>query len=371
MSTERAPRHGWVEWLESRMRLTELFSFFTHFGLVYTPIDTTRPMREVIRLLGSQRIPRYDRWPHVLGPLMAVLFGLEVFTGLLLSYYYQPSSGDAFASARTIVRDLPFGWFLHQMHTWGSYALVAVVALRLLRLFWDGLWRAPREVLWCSAVAATWLALQADFTGRLLVWDTHSYWSVVRGLEVVFALPVAGPMLSFLLGGRVITDHLLIRFYILHIVVLPLLFAATMYATFATLRRVGLSAPEGRTVPTTTHREYLFSLVRFNLVLFAGLVTLAVLAPLPFFGIADPYTTPANVRPPWYMLSPWLISEKLPVPVWLTGSVLLAIAIAVLLMPLWARGKGIAEERRIRLAGTLLLAVWVALTVAGALVGRK
>lgn len=371
MSEGSAPRAGWVEWLESRMRLTELFSFFTHFGLVYTPVDSSRPVREVIRRLGSERIPRYDRWPHVLGPVMAVLFGLEVFTGLLLSYYYQPSSGDAFDSARTIVRDLPFGWFIHQMHAWGSYALVAVVALRLLRLFWDGLWRAPREVLWCSAVAATWLALQADFTGRLLVWDTHSYWSVVRGLEVVFALPIAGPVLSFLLGGRVITDHVLIRFYILHVVVLPVAFAATMYATFATLRRVGLSAPEGRTVPTTTYRDYLFSLVRLVLLMFAGLVTLAVMWPLRFLGVADPYTTPAGVRPPWYMLAPWLVSEKLPVPVWITGLALLAIAMGVLLLPLWARGRDEAGERRIRLAGTLVFALWAALTVVGTLVERK
>ena len=72
------------------------------------------------------------------------------------------------------------------MHAWGAYLLVAVVVfLRLMRLFWDGLYRAPREVLWFAAVALGGSVLQLDFTGRLLPWDVQSYWAAVRGLEVV------------------------------------------------------------------------------------------------------------------------------------------------------------------------------------------
>jgi hypothetical protein len=276
-------RRGLVAWLEERVNLTEIFSFLTHFGLVFTPVDTKRPLRDVTAEIARQPVPSYARGPRVLGLLAAILFGLEAVTGVLLAYYYRPTPEAAFESTRTIVRDLPFGWLLHQIHSWGAWMLVAVVVLRLLRLFWDGLYRAPRELLWITAVAMAWVALQLDFTGRLLLWDTHSYWSAVRGMEVVFALPVVGPVLAFLLGGRAVSDDVLIRFYVLHVITLPLLYATFIYLTFATIRRVGL-APEREpaTVPATTYRDHLYTMSILVALAFGALVTLAVLAPFRF-----------------------------------------------------------------------------------------
>ncbi|MEK7330841.1 MAG: cytochrome b N-terminal domain-containing protein [Candidatus Eisenbacteria bacterium] len=367
------PRGDWVAWLERRLNLTETFSFLTHFGLVWTPVDTSRPVREVVREVASQPVPAYARWPRVLGLLAAILFGLEVVTGVLLAYYYRPTPEAAFESTRTIVRDLPFGWFIHQLHGWGAWLLVIVVAARLLRLFWDGLYRAPREVLWWSAVAMAWLVLQSDFTGRLLTWDSRSYWAAVRGMEVVFALPVVGPLLAFLLGGRVINDDVLIRFYALHMLVLPAGFAFFLYLTFATLRRVGLSpeAPMHRGAATTL-RDHLYSMLILSVLLFGVLTTLAVLAPFRFQAAADPYSTPTGVRPPWYMLAPYAVIENGPGPSWLLGLLLLAVAFAVLLLPLWApRAAGGRALGRMRLWGLCALAAWTALSVLGAFMERR
>src|SRR5512138_3652026 len=167
---ERAPaaRRGWrsgawLEWLEQRLNLTDLFSFLTHFGLIYTPIDTRKPLREVLREIGSKPMVSYARWPHILGLLTAILFGLEAVSGVLLTFYYQPTAAAAYGSTRLIVRDVPLGWLVHHVHAWGAYLLVAVVFLRLMRLFWDGLYRAPREVLWFAAVALGWTVIQLDF----------------------------------------------------------------------------------------------------------------------------------------------------------------------------------------------------------------
>jgi len=374
---EGAPkrRGAWVEWLERRLNLSEIFSFVTHFGFVYTPVDPTRPVREVIHEVAERRVPTLAQGPRVLGLLAAILFGLQVVTGVLLAYYYRPTPEAAFESTRTIVRDLPAGWFLHQMHAWGAWLLVAVVVLRLLRLFWDGLYRAPREVLWWSAVAMAWLVLQLDFTGRLLVWDSHSYWSTVRGMEIVFSLPIVGPILAFLLGGRVVNEDVLIRFYILHLLVLPLAYAAFVYLTFATLRRVGLSEMPVTEGGTTTYRRHLFSMLILTVLLFGILVTLATLLPFGFRNAADPYSTPGAVRPPWYMLAPYALLQRVPLPAWLTGLVLVAVAFAVLLLPLWlkpgARPAGPATARNVRLAGSFAVLLWVALSVTGALLDRK
>jgi quinol-cytochrome oxidoreductase complex cytochrome b subunit len=109
-----------------------------------------------------------------------------------------------------------------------------------------------------------------------------------------------------------------------------------------------------------------------TVVLFAVLVTLATLLPFGFHGAADPYATPGGVRPPWYMLAPYVLLQHLPVPPWLSGLVLLAAAVAVLLLPLWLRGEETrARRRRIRLAGAVVLLAWLALAVAGALLERR
>ncbi len=366
-------RGDWVAWLERRVNLTEIFSFLSHFGLVYTPVDTTRPVREVVREVARLPVPAYTRGPRVLGLLAAILFGLEAVTGVLLAYYYRPTPEVAFESTRTIVRDLPLGWFIHQLHAWGAWLLAVVVVLRLLRFFWDGLYRAPREVLWCSAVAMAWLVLQSDFTGKLLTWDSHAYWAAVRGMEVVFALPVAGPVLAFLLGGQVINDDVLIRFYVLHTLVLPVGFGVFFYLTFATLRRVGLSPePERQTGAVTTFRHHLYSVAILSVLMFGVLATLAVLAPFRFGSPADPYATPAGVRPPWYILAPYAVIERGPGPAWLLGMLLLGAALAVFLLPWWGpRVEGERRSGRTRLLGLAAFGVWVALSVLGALLERR
>lgn len=363
-----------LRWLEQRINITELFSFLTHFGLVYTPIDTRRPLKEVLSEIDSTPVAAYARWPQVLGVLAALLFFLEAATGLLLAFYYRPTPEAAFASTLTITRDLPFGALIHQMHKWGAYLLILIVVVRLIRLFWDGLFRAPREVLWFTAFGLTWLVLQLDFTGRLLAWDMKSYWAAVRGLEVIWAMPLVGPVLAFLLGGHSLHENLLTRFYMLHIAVLPLAYAGCIYLTFATMRRVGLSSPPVRLGEpgVTTFRQHRVDLAILGLFLVAGLVTLATLAPFPFLAAADPYTTPAGARPPWYMLASWVVFQHVPGPAWIPGIVMLVVAFGILLLPLWSRPAAAnIDERRLRIAGIALVALWVALTLVGLLVERR
>ncbi len=364
-------RTAWLDWLEQRLKLTELFSLLSHFGLVYTPIDTERPLRETLRVIARTPVVSYARWPHVLGLLTALVFGLEAASGVLLAFYYHPTATEAFTSTRSIVRDVPLGWLVHQVHAWGAWLLVGIVLLRAARLFWDGLYHAPREVLWFCAVALAFLVLQLDFTGLLLPWDVQSYWAAVRGLEVVWAVPIVGPLLSFFVGGRTMSEDVLNRFYVLHIVVLPMLYLAFVYLTFATMRRVGLSRAGAAAPPLTTFRRHAFDLLILTLVLFAGLVTLATLLPFHFHGAADPYTTPKGTRPPWYLLAPHVLFQ-LPIPKWIPGLPVLAITLALPFLPaLIPASRGRLDDQRLRRAGLVAAGLWLLLTVAGVFVDRR
>ncbi len=374
--SERLQRLRWtiVEWLEQRLNLTELFSILTNFGIVYTPVDTRRPLREAMSELATTPIVSYARWPQVLGLLTALLFALEAVTGILLAFYYHPTSDGAYASTAGIVRDVPLGWFVHQMHNWGAYLLIAVVVLRVLRLFWDRLYQAPREVLWLAAVLLMWVVLQLDFTGRLLPYDVKSYWSAMRGLEIVCSQPVVGPFISFVLGGHVITENVLLRCYVLHVVVLPLIYLVGIYLTFATMRRIGfsVSAEGGDDTKRTTWRKHTLDFVIILLLLFAGLVTLATLLPFRFHGPADPYSTPAGTRPPWYLLSAYVLVQYIPGPAWIAGTLLLLGGLALPILPLWAAANpGRIGEARLRQTGVALFALWAVMTVLGEFVGRR
>ena len=368
-----ATRWAIVEWLEQRLNLTEIFSLVTNFGIVYTPVDTRRPLRQAMSELTSTPLVSYAAWPQVLGLLTALLFALEAVTGVLLAFYYHPTSEGAYASTASIVRDVPLGWFVHQMHDWGARLLIAVVVLRVLRLFWDRLYQAPREVLWLAAVMLMWVVLQLDFTGRLLPYDVKSYWSAMRGLEIIHSQPVVGPFISFVLGGHVITENVLLRCYVLHVVVLPLFFLAGIYLTFATMRRIGfrVSAEGGDVTKRTTWRKHTLDFVIFQLLLFAGLVTLATLLPFRFNGPADPYSTPAGTRPPWYLLSAYVMVQYIPGPAWIAGSVLLLGGLAIPILPLWAGANpNRISDARLRQVGLALLALWAAMTILGEFVGR-
>jgi quinol-cytochrome oxidoreductase complex cytochrome b subunit len=329
-------------------------------------------VRELLRELDRTLVPDTLRGPQALAALAALLFAFEGVTGLLLAFHYRPTPEAAHESTMAIVRDLPFGGVIHQLHAWGALALVLIVAVRLVRLFWDGLWRSPRELLWVSAVALLWLALQFDFTGRLLPWDQSGYWSTVRGLEVVYALPLVGPVLSFLLGGQVVGEEVLTRFYVLHVMVLPVLWSLALLVTFSTLRRVGF-AETRLPVPgrqQTTFRHHRYDLLFVCLLLFGVLVTLGVLAPFGVRVPADPYSTPVHAGPPWYMGAVFLVQSRVPLASWLVGGVLLAIALGVLTLPWWAGRLGERfPEQRLRLAGLVTVAVWLVLGLVAAIVG--
>jgi len=376
MSERPAPppeRGDLVAWLERRVNLTEVFSLLSHFGLVYTPVDTSRPIRQALREVAAQPVPTFARWPRLLGLVAAVFFGLQALSGLLLAHYYRATPEAAFASTRLIARDLPFGWFIHQVHDWGALLLTIVLIVRLARLYWQGLFRAPREVLWLSAAAMVGVVALLDFTGRLLPWDHQGYWSMVRGLEVVAGMPVLGGMLTFSLGGHVVNADLLTRSYVLHILILPAVLAGLLYVTFATLRRVGLSPETGEPAgASTSFREHIFAVTILQVLAFGLLVSLAVLVPFPFIAEADPYTTPGGVRPPWYLLAPYFVLQRLPGPRLVAGVVALLGVLALLFGPFLFRDRDPrAALRRARLAGIVFVAVWLALTVAGAFLDRS
>jgi quinol-cytochrome oxidoreductase complex cytochrome b subunit len=166
------------------------------------------------------------KWSYSLGLgiVSAILFGVLVFTGVLLMFYYVPSVERAYSTMKEIQFSVPLGQFTRNMHRWGGHAMVLTVTLHMIRVFYTGAYLPPREFNWVIGVILLVMTLGASFTGYLLPWDQLSYWAITVGTNIAGYAPGVGPtMQEFLLGGVEVGQNTLIRFYTLHIALLPLL----------------------------------------------------------------------------------------------------------------------------------------------------
>lgn len=373
MDPNAGRKGSFLDWLEARVNLTEIVSFLSVFGLLPMELDSRKPLREALREAFRQPLPSYARWPHVLGILSFILFLFLALTGMMLAFYYQPTSDQAYASVTLIARDVAFGTLIHQVHHWAAALFLLVLGARLVRFFFAGLYTRGREVIWIVAVLTLTAAIVSDLTGRLLPWDADGYWTTVRAREVTDALPVMGTITTYLAGGSTLDSLAVTRYYVLHIAVVPILLLLLFYVHFASIRRVGLSPVESPQM-TRSLRVALYDILLLVIFMVGGLITFAVLLPYPFEAVADPFVTPPNARPPWYLLAPHTLMEIVPsyLPDFLRGLLPEVMFAVVLLIPFLARRAYGEEWRgRRRILGIASLAIWVGLTAAGYLLEVK
>ncbi len=157
-----------------------------------------------------------------LGGLALVLFAVLIGTGLMLMLYYHPSVPQAYGDMKELQFVVGNGVFLRNMHRWAAHAMVLVVFLHMLRVFYHRAYAPPRQFNWVVGVVLMLFTLLLSYTGYLLPWDQLSFWGVSVGTNMVRAMPVLGPPARFLLlGGNVVGENALLRFYVLHCALIP------------------------------------------------------------------------------------------------------------------------------------------------------
>lgn len=218
-------------------------SIFRH-GLPDNPLDRSLTMTSNIFLhLHPVKVSRKSlKWTYSfgLGLISTILYGVLIFTGVLLMFYYVPSVERAYPTMKEIQLSVPLGQFTRNMHRWAAHAMVLSVILHMARVFYTGGYRPPREFNWVLGVGLLLLTLGASFTGYLLPWDQLSYWAITVGTNIAGYAPGAGEVLrQLLLGGVEVGQNTLIRFYTLHIALLPLLLALIISVHIWRVRKDG------------------------------------------------------------------------------------------------------------------------------------
>ena len=175
-----------------------------------------------------------------LGMITFFLFVVLVATGVLLMLYYQPAIPNAYYNMKDLQYVVSDGMFLRNMHRWAAHLMVLTVFLHMLRVFYKGAYRRPREFNWVVGVFLFLLTLLLSYTGYLLPYDQLAYWAVTVGGNIVKYIPLAGNRLHFLLmGGNNIGEYTLVRFYVLHCVILPLFMSSLIALHFWRIRKDG------------------------------------------------------------------------------------------------------------------------------------
>jgi len=175
-----------------------------------------------------------------LGGLSFFLFLGLTITGVLLMFYYVPSVERAYEDMQRLETDVRFGMLMRNLHRWMAHGMVLIVLMHMMRVFYTGAYKPPREFNWVVGVVLLTLTLLLSFTGYLLPWDELSLWAITVGTNMVGSAPILGePNRFVLIGGFDVGAEALIRFYTLHVIGLPLLAAIFMTVHFWRIRRDG------------------------------------------------------------------------------------------------------------------------------------
>jgi quinol-cytochrome oxidoreductase complex cytochrome b subunit len=306
------------------------------------------PMPEIKAAFAKQAhklLPPHVGWLHTFGGMLIYLTVHQVVTGILLMVYYRPTAEAAWESVRFITTQASFGWLIRGLHAWGANLMIVVLLLHMLRVFWMGAFKKPRELTWVGGVLLFFLVLCFGFTGYLLPWDQVAYWATTVGTEVAASIPAIGSHLAYLLrGGEAVDGETLARFYVFHVVVLPWALAGLVILHIVLIRMQGLAPldpvgqgehpTEATGVPFSPHhvsRE----LVVFPL-FFGLMLAIVVLFPPELGEKSDPFTTPEGIKPEWYFLPTYQVLKYFPKLVGLALSIVPPILL--LIWPFLDRG---------------------------------
>jgi quinol-cytochrome oxidoreductase complex cytochrome b subunit len=219
--------------------------------------DTSRDralaaMNNLLYHLHPVKVKRHGlklTYTYCLGGLSFFLFIVLTITGIFLMFFYRPAAGAgnelAYLDMERLRSGVQFGDLVRSMHRWGAHLMTFTVFLHMARVFYHGAYKPPREFNWVVGVILLLLTLLLAFTGYLLPWDQLALWAVAVGTNMAGFTPVFGQQVEFvLLGGVEIGPETLIRWYVLHVLLLPFVLTIFLAVHFWRIRKDGgISGP--------------------------------------------------------------------------------------------------------------------------------
>lgn len=298
--------------------------------------------------LGASRFTREvlskvfpDHWSFLLGEVALYCFVILVLTGVFLSFFfepgvstsvyqgaYEPLRGVEVTDAYRSVLDLSFevraGLVMRQIHHWAALVFVASILVHLLRIFFTGAFRRPREINWMIGLTLLLLAMFNGFTGYSLPDDLLSGTGLRIAYSIALSIPLIGTWIAFLVfGGEFPAEQIISRLFVAHIFIIPVLIALLIAAHLGLLWRQkhtqfpGRGRREDNVVGEKMWPTYAAKSTGLFFGVFAVLALLGGLFqinPVWLYGPFRPEQVPSPAQPDWYM--GWLEGALRLFPAW-------------------------------------------------------
>ena len=205
-------------------------------------LDERLGLKTIYDTVLDRKVPKVNWW-FTLGSASLFLFLLQGITGIMLTIYYVPSPDHAYDSIQYIMNGVAFGWLIRGIHHWGASLMVLIVFFHMLRTYFFGAYKYPREFTWVTGVLLLFLTLGMGFTGYLLPWNQRAYWATTVGTSIAGTVPFIGNFINMVLrGGSDLSAVTLARFFSVHIWWFPALLAVLIGVHLYMVIRLGISS---------------------------------------------------------------------------------------------------------------------------------
>ncbi len=239
-----------------------------------------------------------------LGGMAALLIVVQIFTGILLRFYYIPSPAGAYNSVIFLKQQVVFGQFVRNIHYWSGVFLLMIAFLHFLRVFFTGAYREDRRINWLFGLLLLTIIVLSNFTGYLLPWDQLAYWAITVSTNIIGYFPFFGESLRMaIIGGKELNAETLQSFFAVHSALLPfMLLVIVVYHFWRVRKSGGIMLPAGQdkgemlpVMPNLVYREFIVALV-----LMAVLFLFGALFNAPLLEKANPAYSMNPTKAPWY-----------------------------------------------------------------------
>ncbi len=334
-----------------------------------------------IKRFFNEPLAKGVNWPQTLGSVLLALVVVQFLTGILLSLYYSPNVDVAYESVQYIETAVLFGHIIRGVHYFAASAMVVLIFLHILRTFFYGSYKPPRQWTWVFGVALLLIVLGFAFTGYLLPWDMKAYFATKVGINIGGITPFIGKYLVKLLkGGSELGVFTLSRFFSLHAIVLPVLLILTIGGHLYYIRLHGSTPPGLRNDEPVEYKEpfYPAQLFRDSVAAFVVvtiIVFLAIKYGAPLEAKADPNDTFYIPRPDWYFYALFQLLKLFEGRLEMVGAIILPglFFTVLVLLPFIDRNpeRKLSKRPLAAALGSFTVVAVVALTLWGAVEGEK
>ena len=241
------PRKSLLDTMTQKLVESQLWRSIFRHGYPDTPLNQSLVMMGNVFLhLHPVKVSRQAMkitYTWCMGGITFFLFLLLTITGVFLMFFYVPDTNQAYVNIQQLNTVVSFGHLTRNMHRWAAHLMVVSVTLHMIRVFYHGAYKPPREFNWVIGVLLFFVTLLLSFTGYLLPWDQIAIWAITVGSNLTPYIPILGDAIyKVLVAGSSVTQTTLVRFYVGHVIFLPLLAALLMAVHFWRIRKDGGAA---------------------------------------------------------------------------------------------------------------------------------